>query len=318
MCVAIRAASERTAGACERRVRAWFQAQGGDPESHVVVVRERPFARAVRATLENGRDSGRAWVVALDADVMLLEEGLTRMAWACAAADGLMFAITPLVLCKFYGGFCCKGVHAYPRRLLSRALDAMVRSGSESDLRPEGAMVRAMEAGGWRAFGPPLVVGAHDYEQHFRHIYLKARLRARREAADAGSGECSLAFVMRNAPSDADMLVASWGMEDGRRDALRAHAPSMYAWDAPYPEFEARLRAHGLSEKPSWTGGDAGFAEGVVGAHDFAADARTPKWIRERLEFAGDRRRVLERIGVPDTRPAPTGRQAEELTAIAR
>jgi hypothetical protein len=100
--------------------------------------------------------------------------------------------------------------------------------------------------------------------------------------------------------SDADMLVASWGMEDGRTDAGRAIAPSGYDWDGAYPEFDQRMRTHGLVEKSALNGDVAGYAERVIGSHDYAADGRTPVWIRERFGFARERAHTLARLGVRD------------------
>lgn len=298
MLLVIRGAGERTEAACEAIVRRLVTAAGGNPASQMVVVRERPFSKAVRATLELGRDGGRAWVIAIDADVLLLDDAIERLQWVCACADGAAFAITPLLLCKFYGGICCKGVHVYPQRLLGRAIGLIEQSGSAEDLKPESAVVRAMGEKGFRAQGPPVVVGVHDYEQSFRHIYLKARLRARREAGDPEAD--SFQFVRGLAGADADMLVASWGMQDGRADATGRDAPNQYSWDEEYPELEARMRAHGIREKPAWNEDATGYAERVIGSHDLARDARTPVWIRERFGFAGDRATALRRLGVRD------------------
>ena len=307
MLFVIRGAGERTDAACEAWVRRLVEDEGGTPHNQVSVVRERPFSKAVRATFERGRDGGRAWVVGIDADVLLLADAIERLRVICACADGGAFAITPLLMCKFYGGICCKGVHVYPRRLMSRAIGMIEQSGSEDDLKPESAVVRAMGEKGFRAQGPPVVVGVHDYEQSYRHIYLKARLRARREA---GAPEYdSFQFVRALAAGDSDMLVASWGMEDGRADSASVDAPHCYAWDVEYPEFEQRMRAHGLAEKSVWGGDVAGYAERAIGSHDYAGDARTPVWIRERFGFAGERNGVLARLGVRD---APTRTKVDD------
>ncbi len=298
MLFVIRGAGERTEAACEAWVCQLVADAGGNPLSQVSVVRERPFSNAVRATFERGRDGGRAWVVGIDADVLLLADAIERLQVICACADGGAFAITPLLMCKFYGGICCKGVHVYPQRLMSRAIGMIEDSGSAGDLKPESAVVRAMGAKGFSVQGPPVVVGVHDYEQSYRHIYLKARLRARREA-NAPEYD-SFQFVRALVAGDADMLVASWGMEDGRADAARVDAPSCYAWDVEYPEFERRMRAHGLAEKSLWGEDAAGYAERAIGSHDYATDVRTPEWIRERFGFAGERAAVLARLGVRD------------------
>ena len=314
MLFVIRGAGERTEAACEAWVRRLVARSRGNPSEQVVMVHERPFSKAVRATFERGRDGGRAWVVGIDADVLLLADAIERLRMVCACADGGAFAITPLLMCKFYGGICCKGVHVYPQRLMSRAIGMIEQCGSEGDLKPESAVVRAMGEKGFRAQGPPVVVGVHDYEQSYRHIYLKARLRARREASAPDAD--SFGFVSERAAGDTDMLVASWGMEDGRADAGRTDAPSCYAWDDLYPEFHSRMREHGLMEKLGWNVDAAGYAERVIGSHDLKHDERTPAWIRERFGFAGEREIALRRLGVVDAW-APTRERAMDVRMAA-
>ena len=146
-------------------------------------------------------------------------------------------------------------------------------------------------------------MGVHDFEQWRRHIYLKMRLRARRWAADAGAGsdtsfEDHLAFVDRMAAGDADYLVASWGLRDGREDARGAGAPARYDWDGAYPGLVERMRAAGIGEKAAWGAEAGGMAERVMAGHDFVWDRRTPQWIRERFGFASGAGHALERIGV--------------------
>ncbi len=302
MTIVIRAAGERTLSACEELTRRLVAKDGGNPERQMVVISERPFAVAVRRTFEIGLEARRPWVVGLDADVLLLEDGLARIGAMCACAEGATFSITPRVLCRFFGGFCCKGVHMYPAAMLERGLREMETCGSAGDLRPEGAVARAMMGRGLSCFGPPVVVGVHDFEQSYVHIYLKARLRARREAADGGgkAGSDSMPFVMGRSKHDADFLLAMWGMLDGHADAGRADAPTHYDWNAAYPGLLERMRAHGLAEKRMLEGSARGFAERVIGAHDFGADVCTPVWMRKRFGFEGDRGRVLARMGVAE------------------
>jgi len=296
----LRAAAERTEGASATQLRSLVASMGGNPQIQVGIVTERPFSAAVRRTFQLGLELGRPWIVALDADVLLLSDAIERLGNFCACADGAVFAITPLVHCKFFGGFCYKGVHCYPRRYLERALALIGPSNSAADLRPENAVIRAMDAKGFKPFAPPMVVGVHDHEQSYKHIYLKSRLRGRREAADAAAPHSdSLSFVSRLADTDPDYLVAMWGLRDGRTDAAAADPRSHYDWDAPYPEFVSRLAAGGLAEKPPLSNSAAGFAERTIASHNFHADTCTPRWIRERFGFGEPVAAVLGRMGVP-------------------
>ena len=313
MTIVIRSAGERTLPACQALVRELVGRAGGNPDRQVVVIAERPFAAAVRRTFEIGLEERREWVVGMDADVMLLEDGLERIGAMCACADGATFTVATLILCKMYGGFCFMGIHGYPRRLLERALGVMDGGGIAESLRPESAVARAMGERGFKAFAPPVPVGIHDFEQWRRHIYLKMRLRARRWAADAGGGSDTsfadhLTFVDRMASGDSDYLVASWGLRDGQKDALAVDAPARYDWDCADPGLAERMDGAGIDEKAPWVSGAGALAERVIVGHDYALDQRTPRWIRERFGFASGAAQALQRIGVVPAGVGTVGR----------
>ena len=299
----LRSAGERTLAPAADLLRSLVERAGGDPSTQVTIVAERPFAAAVRRTFEIGIAANRPWVIGMDADVLLLSDAIERLGALCAAADGAVFSIATLVLCRFHGGLCFRGIHAYPRRHLHHALPLV----SDADLRPESSVARALEPRGLRAWGPPVPIGIHDHAQFLRHVYVKMRLRARRELADGGDAalESALRVVRRSAAdSSPDFLVAEWGLLDGAQDARSHSAPAHYDWDNPYPEFTARLHQHNLSELPPMLASAHGLAEAALAAHDYQSDTRTPAWIRERLGFERGPAHALRRIGLGTPNPA--------------
>ena len=99
---------------------------------------------------------------------------------------------------------------------------------------------------------------------------------------------------------DTDCLVASWGLQGGRADAIRGNWPAHYDWDAAYPELEGRMHAAGLREKPAWCGREAvRYADQVIAAHAYTSDRRTPEWVRDRIGFRDGWDRVREGFGQP-------------------
>lgn len=303
----VRSAGERTRDAALRVLASQITALGGDPSAQITNVEAKPFVNAVRATYEIGLASGRPWVVGMDADVLLLSDGVGRLMRLCDAAAPDAFTLTTLVLCKFFGGFCFRGIHLYPRRLLAEALPLIEESKAAESLRPETAVVQAMVARGYRLEGPPEPVGVHDFEQSFRQIYLKMLLRGRREMSDDGGRGYGayLAFLQDLAKRDADGLVASWGLADGASDASRADAPAHYPWDAEYPRLDERLRAFRIREKPALQAHAAAeIADAIIAAHPFATDIRTPAWIRERFAFASGTSAVLAAWRIPGSERA--------------
>lgn len=284
----VRAAGERTLAAALATLRDQVLAAGGS-EEQVRVVNERPFAAAVRRTLEIGAGAGRPWAVGMDADVLLTSRGVDHLRAMCAGAKPDTFTVTGLMLCKFYGGFVFRGVHVYRGALLERAVGLLGQrtpGGPDPELKPESAVVHAMAAVGHGYEGVPRVLAAHDFEQSFLHVYLKMRLRARREAAE-GDVAGLTAFCRRAAErGDDDFRVALWGIEDGVRDGAAGRTGG-YDWFARWPEFERRMDGHGPREKPSLAAGvGPGYADRAVAAHDWAGDDRTPRWVREAL-FGG-------------------------------
>ena len=308
MTFVVRAAGERTAHAAAALLCAQVRAAGGEPKRQVTVVHECPFVNAVRRTFEIGIESGRPWVIGIDADVLLMSDGVQRLGMLCGQAGERTFTITTLVLCKFFGGFCFRGAHAYPTRLLREALPLIDEVRAGESLRPETAVVQAMMARGYEMLGPPLPVGVHDFKQSYRHIYLKMLLRARREMSDdGGRGFAAYEECVRSRAraGDADCVVASWGLQEGRADAIRAggsigSGPAHYDWEGEYPELDGRMLAAGIREKPAWSGREAvRYADQVIAAHDYACDLRTPLWIRDRLGFRDGWERVREGFGCP-------------------
>lgn len=298
----VRAAGERTAPAATALLRTLVARAGGDAAGQVTVVEERPFVNAVRRTLEIGLEAGRPWVVGMDADVLLLPDAIERLGRLCAGATERTYTITTLVLCRFFGGFCFRGIHLYPRRLLGEALPLVGPSGAAASLRPETAVVQAMLARGYEMQGPPVPVGVHDFEQHLRHVYVKMRLRARRETADDGGRGFAAyrAFVAGRANAgEPDFTVALWGLDDGRVDSLHPDAPAQYDWAEQADALAPRLAAAGLGERPPLPPSHgASVALGAISAHDFSADGRTPKWIRDRLGFTRGHPHVLAAMGL--------------------
>lgn len=324
--VVIRAAGERTESACVRIVADQMCVLGGDPSTRLHVVHERPFSMALKRTYELGIASGAAWVIAMDADVLLLQDGLSRVLEALASMEPTGFTITPLVLCRFFHGYCFRGLHLYPGRLLPQALALMDSCGAHQNVRPETTVVQAMERAGYRIQATTLPVGVHDFEQAYHHIYLKMRMRGRRECADDGGKTLDAYIALLQSLADRgddDARVAVWGLEDGAADARGAAAPPVhYDWLGDYPELNARLSAANIRPKPALRSdlGDTFALELMLGFY-YQHDTRTPKWIKDRAGFTEGLQRVREtfRLRTPsaaETPLMPRGEHAEHAQAL--
>ncbi|MBL4591131.1 MAG: hypothetical protein JKY96_04150, partial [Phycisphaerales bacterium] len=282
----VRAANERTERACIETLRS-----GLPCESQCVVIHERPFSNAVRRAFEIGIESARPWLIAVDADLLLLDDVVCRIREVCGKMAPEAFCATPLFLCNTLGGLATRGLHCYRASLLDEALRATPNA--KEPLRPESAIQDAMRQRGYTRECYAKVFGLHEYEQSYRHLYIKSMLRARKEG-----DPFMLMKRLRDAQEESnDATVALWGFEDA---LAGENLPDEYDWDALYPLFEGRMRDHGLQEKPAL---DCPSVDKLVRdhlhSHDYRADMMTLPWIREILDFAHGASGALEYIERP-------------------
>lgn len=282
----VRAAGERTEAACIEMFRSQLQ----DP-AQLKVLHETPFSTAVIRTFEAGVASGRPWLIAVDADILPLPDAVDRVREICGKMADQAFCATPLFLCKTVGGFAMRGLHCYRASLLSEALG--LTSKLPEDLRPESRFHDAMSQRGYSREVYSKVLGLHEYEQSYRHIYIKSKLRARKDPYARLISE----RLAERADSDVDARVARWAFEDVLRDDLH---PTEYDWSDALPELETRLNAAGIQEKRAL---DVEAVRSMVKpeilGHPFASDTVTELWIREMLGFAEGTPQVVESLSRP-------------------
>jgi len=284
--VVIRSAGERTERLCAGVLRQRLPDSG-----QLHVLHEVPFSAAVRRTFEIGIQSNRPWLIAIDADIIPLDDVVVRMREICGKMASEAFVATPLFLCKSVGGLATRGLHCYRASLLDEALRATPNA--KEPLRPESAIQDAMRQRGYTRECYAKVFGLHEYEQSYRHLYIKSMLRSRKEG-----DPFMLMKRLRDAQEESnDATVALWGFEDA---LAGENLPDEYDWDALYPLFEGRMRDHGLQEKPAL---DCPSVDKLVRdhlhSHDYRADMMTLPWIREILDFAHGASGALEYIERP-------------------
>lgn len=270
--VVIRAAGERTEPHCIDS----FARQLPD-RAQLIVLRESPFSAAVQHSLKIGVESARPWLIAVDADIMPLDDVVVRIREICAKMDARAFVATPLFLCRAVGGLATRGLHCYRASLLPEALDIL--GSLPQDLRPESRIHDAMVARGYTRECYAKILGLHEYEQFAKHIYLKAMLRSRK---DEFSSQIR-SNLTTHAESNPDCQIALWGFED---TGTKIDQPIEYDWNARYPLFEHRMSRRGWTEKTPLELNDLdGFSLRTINAHDYLGDAQTLPWIREILRF---------------------------------
>ena len=166
--VVVREAGERTADACAGQLERAFGVT-------VARVREQPFERALRASLELGVASGRDWLLVVDADVLPQIDAVRGFVAAGRAQPAGVFHCHPWVLDRF-SSYRSAGVRLWRCERLPAVIDRIPADGAA--MRPETAAVRATEATGLRDAFVPTVVGLHDYEQSLADVRRTCFLHA--------------------------------------------------------------------------------------------------------------------------------------------
>jgi hypothetical protein len=202
--VVIRTVGERTTEFCTEAV----ASQVG--KDAVAVVNEVPFARAVRRTFEIGYASGKAWTLAIDADVLVFPHAVETFLWQGERMPKRFFSLDCQVIDKIFGGPRAAGIHLYRTSLLSRAID-LIDEKTQTH-RPESHIREVM----WRAGFPTrwhrVVVGLHDFEQYRKDYYRKGFVHAQKHRVFLPALKQRWE---RFAPNDPDFAALLAGAADG-------------------------------------------------------------------------------------------------------
>ena len=291
--VAIRAAGERTEAACARLA----ADEVGD--GLVGVVREVPFAAAVRRGFELGVEAGRTWTLCLDADVLLRPGAVATLVEAADAAwarEPDLFEIEGRVADKILGQLRPAGVHLYRTSLLGTALreasfDARKR-------RPESYVKRQMAELGFRTEQIDAVAGLHDFEQYHRDIFRKVFTHTRKHERFM---RYAARYWKRCAARDEDLRVALLSFRlsmaiNETTDFRGVDVADRVSIDLRSfaSNLDAILVPAGLAEKAPLDGDALGssYVEDVL-----AAFVEPPEFLLERPVAAASRRGVAWKLG---------------------
>lgn len=198
-----------------------------------------PFPDTLRASLRWAANQAADWVVALDADVLVLPSSLRRGIKLAERYPKTHFVITACVLDKFFGTVRPAGVRFYRRSLIDRALES---NAWLTQIRPETALLQWMHAQGHPSADTALLAGVHDHEQYYRDLYRTAVVHGVKFRDRA---ERNIRRWSQLAPADDDYRVMMLGAEAGLAlDSVKLDAAAFHG------EAEDALASLGLDEKP--------------------------------------------------------------------
>lgn len=216
--VVIRSAGERTTQWSLEKAQSIFGTQ------NVVLIDERPMYRAIKKTFEIGIDSGKTWVVEIDADVILRQEGILHLLNTAAGRPESSFFHFGMVFDKLTNGFRSAGNKIIRASHLPEALTLLPEAANQ--LRPDTYIRKEMALKGYHYYRDVCLVGIHDFEQHYFDLYRKGYLQGVKNRTKL---ERFINNWPKNHNQDPDYLAIEGGMKAGEihNEALPLH-PEYY------------------------------------------------------------------------------------------
>lgn len=202
--VVIRSANERTMAACKTIV------CNEIPEEKVHILQLTPFEEALRESYRIGINSGRKWLVTIDADLLPRQGFMERIALLSSGLSDKVFSFKAMIYDKFFSKHRLAGFRVYRCSMLKEALSLVPENGKQ--IRPEQYTVNLMEARGYQTKVFEYVVGIHDYEQYNKDLYRKAFFHATKHPQHVAE---NLAKWKELSNSDNDYRVMIKGAVDG-------------------------------------------------------------------------------------------------------
>ena len=245
LCV-IRHVGERTLKEATRRAIKCFG------EENVVQINETPFFQAVIKTFELGEEcSSKKFLLALDADVLLTEDAcsLISQEWEKYKQKYTsLFRLDYLVRDKFRGRVyagCHLYLNEYSRNVVSFLKN---KENSPTQKRPESSNVKAFaSAFGLKSKDGKAIVGVHDFDQYYKHIYVKYLNRAIRDRESFLKIHEMIAEKKRNYPEDFDFTIALAALDAVQKGDFK----EMNTNAKLYPSIGKVLDELGIVEKSS-------------------------------------------------------------------
>jgi len=146
----------------------------------VQLVNEIPFSKAIQKSFELGIDSGKDWMLCIDADVLLGYNDIKSLLKVTEAVPDHVFEIQGLVRDKFIPVNRPAGNHLYRMSYAKEAIKCIPKEGTS--LRPESTMLKNMALKGFPWYQSDIVVGVHDFEQYYKDVFRKCFLHAKKHS----------------------------------------------------------------------------------------------------------------------------------------
>ena len=235
--IVLRTVGERTCDAASRIARMQV---GRD----VRVVGGDTHEEAIACTYRAASKSSAEWIVAIDADVLLLRDGIARLRTRLAACPVDTGVFYPGVFDKLYRMKRWAGLQVYRRARLDEIVAHFDKVRSQQTLKVEGRTIAEYRRNGGGVVFSHEVFALHDFWQYYRDLYRKGYLNALR---NPGYNSRARRLWLKWGRKDADYRVLRAALEQALAERRQL---SNSVHDFSREELDATLSALGLDEKP--------------------------------------------------------------------
>ena len=234
----IRTVGERTEEVCIELVK-----RQKEQDESLHVIRENTHAKAVDKTLSIGIDCQSEWLVAIDADMLIIPGALATIRSEIRTSTDNTAIIHPAVVDKLYR-MKRWGLTVYRVSILEQLYKEFQIIRKKQHLKIEGAAIKTIsETYGRDVIFSKSVTAIHDFYQYYKDLYRKAYLNALR---NPGFNSGASRHWKKLASSDQDYRVMFRAMQDAANEK-RQLQNSVEDFDST--ELENILRSLGLEEK---------------------------------------------------------------------
>ena len=205
--IVVRSVKERTESLCIKALSDYF------PNNRIHTIYKTPFTEALKRNYEVAIQSGKKWVLCIDADTILIGNGINQLLSKLTAIPRETFFIQGYMLDKFVAsekGIREVGNTLYRTDLLPEALKLVPDPGSA--IRPETHIKKLMQQKGFPGIKYEIPLGVHDFEQYYIDIYRKNYIQALKHKKRV---ELFLPYWESQLKNDPDFQIALQGFKDG-------------------------------------------------------------------------------------------------------
>lgn len=208
--VIVRSCGERSLPLCLEAI----QKQQFNP----LIIQETPSIKASTKIFEIGKNSSADLLIAVDADIILNETALNLMIDEAESAikkiPNIFLLDFPLID-KFLAS--CLGCHVYQNKYSKQAYEFLSKIPYDpNEARPEKTnLIKFKEQHGLVNTSHHLTVGLHDYEQYFKHIYVKYFRKAVYQSSFIPEMIDRILQRRMESSEDLDFVVALYGLYSG-------------------------------------------------------------------------------------------------------